>query len=177
MNYGDIDFSVENQARGNKSAVELVKAEQTPTFAKIGENKGLAFTFRKQEVIHFPTADKCLLIPKKFGDATVLYIPGFSEARNRFVSIPLAMFRRIPVLDAERDEFFDPSVRGLNLTLAELSYDVERARLLCETKTIICNDIFPMHRAWLEQNADGKWVRVEGKVKPLDMYEILAFKG
>lgn len=174
MDRNSVDFSVQNQT-GGASGVKLDTAATTPKYAKLGENKGLRFKFRQNEVVHFPKPEDCVLIPKKYGEQDVLYIPAYSEARKRFVKIPLAVFRRVPCFDQEETEFFDPNERNLNVLLAEMDYDVNRAYELCRIGSIQCTKIWPAHRAWLEQDASGKWKRIDDKSKPLDLFELQVY--
>ena len=168
MDYNSINWTAEMQSNG---AATVALAEAAIKYIKVGENKGLRFKFRENEVVHFPPEDKCVLVPKTFNGGTVLYIPGFSEARERIVHIPLAVFRRIP-LEKDQDMFFDPSIRPFMVMLAECDYDIQRARALCGAKTIVCKEIIHAHGAWLEQDADGKWHRVEDKERPMDLFDL-----
>lgn len=172
MDRDSVDFSERKQTCG-LTGVKLTNAETTHKYAILGENKGLQFKFYRQEIVHFPKPEDCILIPKKFGENDVLYIPGYSEKRARICHIPLAIFRRVPAMPEEEGEFFDVDSRGFNILLAELSYDVERARKLCEVGTIECKEVFDMHRAWLELDKEtNQWKRIENKYKPLKLYEI-----
>ena len=168
MDHNSIKWTAEMQSNG---AVTVTLDEAAVKYAKVGENKNLRFKFRENEIVHFPPQEACVLIPKKFNGQDVLYIPAFSESRGRIVHIPLAMFRRIP-LEKDQDTFFEPSVRGFNVMLAELDYDIQRARALCDAGTIKCLEVIHAHGAWLEQDADGKWHRVEDKERPMDLFDL-----
>lgn len=158
----DIDFSKENQVRGNATFGLLEEMESDKTYNEIGLNKGLFFSFRKEEVIHFPEAKKCYIICKPYGGKPVLYIPGFSENRKRMVDIPLAIFRRIPAVDEEVDAVFS-SEHPITTELAELSTDLQRAKRLCELGSVQCGEIVLGHKAHLEK-VNGEWKRIEDKL-------------
>lgn len=172
MDRGTITFSKANQTHG-QTGVSIADAQKNAKYSKLGENKGLHFKFKEGETVYFPKPDECLLVPKKIGTQDVLHIPAFSPKRNRFVQIPLSMFRRVPVYDEEVDSFFNLDDRAFNVLLAELDYDVERARVLCEVGAVECKQVIPMHRAWIEfDQAQNKWVRIDGKDKPLDVFDL-----
>ena len=156
MNRSEVDFSKEKQTRGNPDAKSLSAMGTDKKFNKLGEGKGLIFTFREDEVVHFPKPEECYPIPKKFGDTIVLYITGYSESRQRMVDIPAATFRRIPATEEEIDDFYDPSKHPLNVELAELTYDIQRITRLCEIGTIRCSTVVPAHKAVLKQLENGK---------------------
>lgn len=171
MDRASIIFTEANQTHGN-SGLTIANVMKTPKYAKLGENKGLHFKFQKGEIVYFPKPEECFLVPKKIGTQEVLHIPAYSDKRKRYIQIPIPVFRRIPVYDEEVNEFFNLEDRAFNVLLAEMQYDVDRALELCRIGAIECKDIYPMHRAWIELGDDKQWHRIEGKDKPLDMYDI-----
>lgn len=161
MNRSNVQFSKENQVRNNKG-MSLADALKNAKISKLGEGRGLAFSFRKDEEIIFPSKEEAFPFTKEFRNTEVLYISGFAVQRNRFVEIPLSTFRRIPSGDGELDSFYDESVRPLNCELAMMSTDLQRFVKLCEVGSIKCDEIFDAHQPVFEQDAETKeWHRTE----------------
>lgn len=166
------DFSKEKQVRGNAEAGLLTAMESNKKYNEVGQNKGLYFKFRENEIIDFPEVKECYIINKPYLGKPVLYIPGYSLTRKRMVEIPLAIFRRIPAVESESDVLFDPEVNSLTTELAELGIDLQRARKLCEVGQIKCRQIFPGHKAVLEKDDKGNWKRVADKVEDQKFYVV-----
>ena len=171
MNYDDIDFSKEKQTHGQKCAsVDQVKSD--PKRSKLGQGKGLSFSFREKEVIWFPKVEEAWPIFKDFNGTEIMYIAGFSETRGRIVDIAISTFRRIPAGDGEIDAFFDEKVRPLNCLLASMDTDLERFIHLCSIGKIECDELFDAHGPVFETDADGKIRRVKDQFKDIRLASI-----
>lgn len=160
MNRTDIQFSKENQVRNNKG-MSLADALKNAKISKLGEGRGLAFSFRKDEEILFPTKEEAFPFTKEFRGTEVLYISGYSVQRKRLVEIPLSTFRRIPSGEGELDAFYDEGVRPLNCELAMMSTDLQRFVKLCEIGSIKCDELFEGHQPIFEQDANNEWHRTD----------------
>ena len=160
INRSEISFTKENQIRNNKG-MSLADAMKNAKIAKLGEGRGLAFSFRKEEVILFPKKEEAFPFVKEFRGNEVLYISGYSDQRKRFVEIPLSTFRRIPSGEGELDSFYDESVRPLNCELAMMSTDLQRFVKLCEIGCIKCDDLLEAHQPVFETDAEGKAHRTD----------------
>ena len=160
INRSEISFSKENQIRNNKG-MSLADAQKNAKIAKLGEGRGLAFLFRKDEEIVFPKEEEAFPFVKEFRGTEVLYISGYSVQRKRFVEIPLSTFRRIPSGEGELDSFYDENVRQLNCELAMMSTDLQRFIKLCQIGAIKCDDLFEAHQPVFETDAEGKVHRTD----------------
>jgi len=170
INRSTITFSKENQVRNNES-LSLDEAKKRADIAKLGEGRGLAFSFRKDEIIMLPKENEVFPFFKKFRDTKVMYIAGYSELRKRFVEIPIPTFRRIPSGEGEVDAFYDESVRPLNCELAMMSNDLQRLIKLCEVGIIKCDEIFSAHQPVFETDSDGNTHRTE-RLRPITIAAI-----
>lgn len=171
MNYDDIDFSKESQTHGQKCAsVDQVKSD--PKRSKLGQGKGLSFSFREGEVIWLPKVEEAWPIFKDFNGTEIMYIAGFSETRMRMVHIAISTFRRIPAGDGEIDVFFDEKVRPLNCLLASMETDLDRFVHLCSLGKIVCDELFDAHGAVFETDANGKIHRVKDQFKEIRLASI-----
>lgn len=160
INRSEISFTKENQIRNNKG-MSLADAMKNAKIAKLGEGRGLAFSFRQNEEIVFPTKEEAFPFTKEFRGTDVLYISGYSVQRSRFVEIPLSTFRRIPSGEGELDAFYDESVRPLNCELAMMSSDLQRFIKLCEVGFIKCDELFAAHQPVFETDSEGKVHRTD----------------
>lgn len=170
-NISFIDFTaiVNTNAARRMSFEDALKDKK---FRELGEGSGISFSFLENETIVFPELAKAFPWTKKFRDTEVMYITGWSIERGRFVDIPLATFRKRPVGEGEMDALYNHDERPLTCQLAEASNDLERFRILCETRVIKCTDIFDDLHAWVyEADADGKVHRTD-KTKRLVAYEV-----
>lgn len=172
MNREDIQFSKENQTRGQKTAT-IDQVKQDPRRSKLGQGRGLAFAFRLREVIWLPKIEEAWPIFRDFNGTEVMYIAGYSETRDRFVEIPVSTFRRIPVGEGEVDSFFDESVRPLNCYLAQSNLtDLERFIKLCNVGKIVCDDIVDAHGPVFESDGNGGVRRVKDEYKDIRLASI-----
>ena len=160
INRSEISFTKENQLRNNKG-MSLEDAKKNAKLAKIGEGRGLAFSFRQDEEILFPTEEEAFPFTKEFRGTDILYIAGYSVQRGRIVEIPVSVFRRIPSGDGELDAFYDESIRPLNCELAMMSNDLQRFIKLCQIGAIKCNELFSAHQPVFETDSEGKLHRTD----------------
>ena len=167
----DIDFSQANQTRGQRSC-SIANAEKNAKYARLGEGRGLSFSFRKDEILVFPKVEECWPFFKEFRGTDVMYVGAYSETRHRFVEVPISTFRRIPAGDGELDAFFDESVRSFNCELAQYGTDLQRLKKLCETGAIQCTDLFDAHVHVFEADADGKMHVVPDKYRAIKLAEV-----
>ena len=173
MNYEDIEFNQASQTHGQRSCT-IDQAEKNAKYAKLGEGKGLSFSFRKNEVVWFPKVEDCFPFFKEFNGTDVMYVGAYSETRKRFVEIPISTFRRIPAGDGEIDGFFDEDVRPLNCELAQMSTDLQRLKRLCEVHTIVCTDLYSAHARVFERDADGKVHVVPDRLRNITLASVKA---
>ena len=167
MNYEDIGFSQENQTRGQKSFCTVAQAAADPKRSKLGQGKGLTFSFILGEIIWFPKVEDAWPSFRPFNGTEIMYISGFSEKRKRIVHIPISTFRRIPAGEGEIESFYDIEKRPLNCELAEFLADLERFVRLCEVGRIICDNIVDLHGPVFEQDSEGKFHRVKDQYKDI----------
>lgn len=171
MNISSINFAtITNTNAARRMSYE--DALKDKKFRELGEGSGISFSFLENEVVVFPELSQAFPWTKKFRDTEVMYITAWSMDRNRFVDIPLATFRKRPVGEGELDALYNHDERPLTCHLCEASNDLERFRILCETRVIKCTDIFRDLHAWVyETDADGKVHRTD-KTKTLIAYEV-----
>lgn len=165
MNRENLDFSKENQTRGNRS-MSYEDALKDVKMRQIGEGLGLSFQFVKGEHVMFPPISSAFPFTKKFRDSEIMYILAYSELRNRYVEIPISTFRKRPVGENELDSFYNEKERPLNCKLAEASTDLDRFKILCESGEILCEEVWDMHAYVFETDSEGK-VHKTDRMKPL----------
>lgn len=161
-----ISFSEQNQTRGQRH-MTLSDAEKNPKILKIGEGKGLTFSFRNGEILVLPKPEECMPFFKTFNGQDIMYVGAYSLERKRFVELPVSTFRRIPAGEGEVDSFYDEDVRPLNCELSMMANDLQRLRRICELGSIQCTEIVEAHRPVFEKDADGNFHRVDGKFRKL----------
>lgn len=160
INRNEVSFTKENQVRGNLG-MALSEARNNAAFKTLGEGRGLAFTFRKDEEIIFPREDEAFPFIKEFRGTKLLYIAGYSVQRKRFVEIPISMFRKIPAGEGELDAFYNEDVRPLNCELAMMATDLQRFIKLCQVGAIRCEELFDAHQPVFETDSEGKVHRTD----------------
>lgn len=157
-----------------KGMVSLSNEAELAKFEHIGQNKGLAFSFRDEEIIEFPKIDEAAVSVKTWKDKakktqSSLYGMASSDVRGGQFDVPLAAFRRVPIED-EREQLYDEdNVLGETLAQSNLS-DIERYKLLCG-KTIKVT-VVKLHSPVFEWDKDaGEWKRVEGQFHDLTCFK------
>ena len=174
MNYNDINWDAREASKTENMVCGLIKMYENKSLVKAGEGKNLRFSPLEGEKIYFAPEDKVLVDPRPFNGQIVLYVEAYSDLRDRFVWIPVAIFRRIPI--AEDQGIFDPATSPLLVELAEASIDLERIKIFCRCKAVVCKKVHKVRAAEIEQGPDGKWRRVEGKTKPLPVFDMSPVK-
>lgn len=163
----NISWTVKNGMVSLSNEAELAKLEL------IGQNKGLAFSFRDEEIIEFPALADAAVSVKTWKDKakktqSSLYGMAHSAVRGQF-DVPLAAFRRVPI-EEERAQLYDEdNVLGETLAQSNLS-DIERYKLLVG-KTIKVT-VVKLHSPVFEWDKDkGEWSRVEGELNSLTCFK------
>lgn len=173
MNRNDVQWDNERPAvRGSYKAFSIEEVQKDPKRSVLGQGRGLSFSFREGEIVHFPPVEKAWPIFKPFAGTEVMYITAFSETRGRKVDIALSTFRRIPAGDGEVDIFFDESIRPLNCELASMDTDLQRLIHLCTIGTIKCDELVDAHAAVFEQGTDGKPHRVKDEYRDIRLASV-----
>lgn len=164
----NISWTMKNGMVSLSNEEELAKLEQ------IGQNKGLAFSFRDEETITFPPLADAAVSVKTWKDKakktqSSLYGMAHSTVRGGQFDVPLAAFRRVPI-EEERAQLYDEdNILGETLAQSNLS-DIERYRLLAG-KTIKVT-VVKLHSPVFEWDKDsGEWKRVEGQLNPLTCFK------
>jgi len=158
--------------RGPYKAMSVDDVKKDAKRSILGQGRGLTFSFREGEIVHFPPVDKAWPIFKPFSGTEIMYIHAFSETRDRFVDIAISTFRRIPAGEGEVDMFFDEAYRPLNCELASMDTDLQRLIHLCTIGTIKCDEIVEAHAAVFEQGPDGKPHRVKGEFRDIRLASV-----
>ena len=168
MNYEEVQWDARVASKADSTVAGLEAMYAIKNLLAAGEGKNLRFAPQENETLFFPPADKVMVDPRPFNGTTVLYVEAYSVLRDRFVWIPVAIFRRIPI--AEDQDVFDPATNPLLVELAEARRDLDRIKILCNCQKVTCKHVETKRAAELEQTPDGKWRRVEGKTRPLSIY-------
>jgi hypothetical protein len=140
----------------------------------IGQNKGLAFSFREGETIVFPPLSDACVSSKTWKDKTKksqtsLYGMAHSDARGGQFDVPLAAFRRVPI-ESEREDLYEDNSLGEMLAQSNLS-DIDRYKLLCG-KTIRVVSVEKLHSPHFDWDAEkGEWARHPEKVDNLTCFK------
>lgn len=155
------------------NSVSLSNEAALKEFESIGQNKGLAFSFRDGEIITFPPLADAAVSAKQWKDKakkTQRSLTGLahSESRGQF-DVPLAAFRRVPI-ESERGQLYDEdNVLGETLAQSNLS-DIERYKLLVG-KTIRVT-VVKLHSPVFEWDTEKlEWKRLEDKLNDLTCFK------
>ena len=152
--------------------VSLSDESALKQFENIGQNKGLMFSFKDEEVITFPSAEDACVSPKSWKDKTgktqrSLNCLAHSDIRGVF-DFPIAALRRVPVDEDRPSLYDDDNVLGEMLAQSNLS-DIERYKLLLG-KTIKVS-VVKLRAPEFEWSAEKGWSVVEGKYSSLTCFK------
>lgn len=154
------------------NAISLSNQDALKALETIGQNKGLAFSFKDDEVITFPSIEEAAVSVKQWKDKsgkTQRNLTGLahSDLRGQF-EVPLAAFRRVPIEEERAELYNEDNVLGETLAQSNLS-DIERYKLLCG-KTIRVT-VVKLHSREFEWDSEKKeWKIVEGKLNNLTCF-------
>lgn len=142
----------------------------------IGQNKGLAFSFKEDEIITFPSLAEGAVAPKQWKDKakkTQRSLMGLchSTQRGGIFEVPLAAFRRVPI-ESERVDLYEGNALGEMLAQSNLS-DIDRYKLLCG-KTIKVTSVEKLHSPHFDWDSEkGEWTRHPEKVDDLTCFKFM----